>query len=120
MPIPATKTAAPERPAATRPAVLAAFRAAAHPPAPAAAALPAPAIAPPAPLAAAPPPHVSPAPISRLRSDAPVAGSRERPEPREAEKPLDLDAIADHVLERLRGELRDGRERLGFLLDDSH
>jgi hypothetical protein len=30
----------------------------------------------------------------------------------------DLDAIADHVLERLRHELRDGRERLGFLLDD--
>ena len=30
----------------------------------------------------------------------------------------DLDAIADHVLERLRHELRDGRERLGYLLDD--
>ena len=30
----------------------------------------------------------------------------------------DLDALADHVLERLRNELRDGRERLGFLLDD--
>ena len=30
----------------------------------------------------------------------------------------DLDALADYVLERLRHELRDGRERLGFLLDD--
>ena len=32
----------------------------------------------------------------------------------------DLDAIADHVLERLRNELRDGRERLGYLFDDLH
>jgi hypothetical protein len=39
------------------------------------------------------------------------------PEPPPAPAP-DLDAIADHVLERLRQELRDGRERLGFLLDD--
>ncbi|MFP5365228.1 MAG: hypothetical protein ACLGI5_21165 [Thermoleophilia bacterium] len=31
----------------------------------------------------------------------------------------DLEALADYVLERLRGELRDGRERLGLLLDDS-
>lgn len=29
-----------------------------------------------------------------------------------------LEDIADYVLERLRHELRDGRERLGFLLDD--
>jgi hypothetical protein len=34
-------------------------------------------------------------------------------------EPIDLDALADHVLERLRHELRDGRERLGFLLDDN-
>ncbi len=33
-------------------------------------------------------------------------------------EPPDLDALADHVLERLRHELRDGRERLGYLLDD--
>ena len=89
------------------------------------AALPAPAVARPAPVA--PPPlsiapmsHLSPAPIARLRTDAPVGALPERSEPAEAQKPLDLDAVADHVLERLRSELRDGRERLGFLLDDSH
>ena len=106
--------------------MLAAFQAAGRPHASAAAtALPVPAVAPPAPVA--PPPlsiaptsHLSPAPISRLRTDAPVVASRERFEPQEAQKPLDLDAVADHVLERLRSELRDGRERLGFLLDDSH
>jgi hypothetical protein len=52
--------------------------------------------------------------------DAPVATARERSESQQAPKPLDLDAVAEHVLERLRSELRDGRERLGFLLDDSH
>lgn len=43
------------------------------------------------------------------------------PENNDAPKaePIDLDALADHVLERLRHELRDGRERLGFLLDDN-
>jgi len=30
----------------------------------------------------------------------------------------DPDALADYVLERLRQELRDGSERLGFLLDE--
>ncbi|MEY2442163.1 MAG: hypothetical protein QOJ46_1589, partial [bacterium] len=41
-------------------------------------------------------------------------------EPQAAAKsePADLDALTDHVLERLRHELRDGRERLGYLLDD--
>jgi hypothetical protein len=34
-----------------------------------------------------------------------------------AEAP-DLDRLADYVLERLRDELLDGRERLGFLLDE--
>jgi hypothetical protein len=51
----------------------------------------------------------------------PAASSTMGPAPRDsapAAEPPDLDAITDHVLERLRHELRDGRERLGFRLDD--
>jgi hypothetical protein len=40
-------------------------------------------------------------------------------EEKAAAEPPDLDLLADYVLERLRHELRDGRERLGFLLDDT-
>jgi hypothetical protein len=71
----------------------------------------------------APPPPVTPArdaiaplmrsPLSRVETGS----SPPREEAPAAESP-DLDAIADFVLERLRHELRDGRERLGFLLDD--
>jgi hypothetical protein len=54
--------------------------------------------------------------LSRVETqDGPPPQSNEAPKA----EPLDLDALADHVLERLRHELRDGRERLGFLLDDN-
>lgn len=65
-------------------------------------------------------PAVSPwasAPLTRvITSDT---GSPDAPERAATPEPMDLDAVADFVLERLRHELRDGRERLGFLLDDS-
>jgi hypothetical protein len=54
--------------------------------------------------------------LSRVEIDPPPQNGN-APAPAAAAAP-DLDALADHVLERLRNELRDGRERLGFLLDD--
>ena len=66
------------------------------------------------------PPLITPFGISTLArvqtSDAPPA-PLEHDKP--AAEPPDLDLLADYVLERLRHELRDGRERLGFLLDDT-
>jgi len=90
----------------------------------------APAIAAPAPVvtpAPAPPPlaiePIAPmapaAPLARLSSGSSSAPDVQRAEPQPQASP-DLDALADYVLDRLRGELRDGRERLGFLLDDSY
>lgn len=121
---PATATPPAARPAPTRTAVLAAFQSAARPAAPAAAALalPAPVVAPPAPapLAIALMSHMSPAPLSRVQTAVSAAPNGDRSPVQPGEGSPDLDALADYVLERLRGELRDGRERLGFLLDDSH
>jgi hypothetical protein len=123
----ATLASAPRgRPAPTRAATLAAYRnalqAAAPPPAAAplapAAAIAAPAIAPV--LAVArwpkPPPMSRPPTLARVQTDAPPQNGAE-PQAAKSEPP-DLDALTDHVLERLRHELRDGRERLGYLLDD--
>jgi hypothetical protein len=128
----ATLAAAPRqssgRPAPTRAATLAAYRnalsAAAPPPmaAPLApsAAVAAPAIAPVLAVARwpTPPPMTRPAPLARVETDAPPAQNGSAPQPSAKPEPPDLDALADHVLERLRHELRDGRERLGYLLDD--
>ncbi len=127
------------RPAPTRTAVLAAFEQAtrpAHAATPAPAAITAPAggsagpaaalaMAPPAPAvapAAIPSPLMRPAPLARSTAGAPVQSAeagRDGPRPDAAPAAPDLDALADYVLERLRHELRDGRERLGFLLDDA-
>jgi hypothetical protein len=57
-----------------------------------------------------------PAPLARVESGASPAQTADAPQAKP--EPPDLDAIADHVLERLRHELRDGRERLGYLFDD--
>jgi hypothetical protein len=128
LPLPAEGGPFVARPAPTRSAALQAFQQAIRPvAAPAAAAVVAPALArigpatlaradagTPAvadPAAATPEPAVAPAP-----QPAPVP--RPAPGPTPAPEPPDLDALADYVLERLRHELRDGRERLGFLLDD--
>jgi hypothetical protein len=94
------------RPAPTRTAVLAAFSQAVDR---------APVIPPPPPTPARS--SIAPlmrAPLSRVETDPPASATNDAP----AAKEPDLDAIADFVLERLRHELRDGRERLGFLLDD--
>ncbi len=112
--------------------MLAAYQQAARPGAAlpaAAAAVAAPAAAPAIALAApapvpAPMPLMAPAPLARLVTDAPpmqpiAAAPAPAPAPPPAPEPPDLDQLADYVLERLRHELRDGRERLGFLLDDS-
>jgi hypothetical protein len=57
--------------------------------------------------------------LARAENAALQSGQNGNASPAPATPPApDLDAIADHVLERLRHELRDGRERLGFLLDD--
>jgi hypothetical protein len=57
--------------------------------------------------------------LSRVETTpAPPPQNGNAPEAPASPPAPDLDAIADHVLERLRHELRDGRERLGFLLDD--
>lgn len=122
VPATVTPTGTAGRPAPTRAAVLAAFQAASPAPTAAAAvALPAPAPPPPLSLApvSTPVSHVSPAPLSRLRTGEATGAPEQRSTPRQAQEPPDLDALADYVLERLRGELRDGRERLGFLLDDT-
>jgi hypothetical protein len=73
--------------------------------------------------APAPAPLISPFGVSRLqRVETEDASSAPGPAPKPEARPepVDFDALADHVLERLRHELRDGRERLGFLLDDSY
>ena len=57
-------------------------------------------------------------PLSRVQTTAPQASPEMNGSPTKPD-PVDLDALAEHVLERLRHELRDGRERLGYLLDDS-
>jgi hypothetical protein len=121
------------RPAPTRSAVLGAFQQAMRSPAvapqaaarraaqagPAAAAL---GIATPlpAPVAA---PLMRPATLARVADTAPArvldAAGQSAPAPAPAAPAPDLDALADYVLERLRHELRDGRERLGYLLDDT-
>ena len=116
------------RPEPTRAATLAAFRAAlpatAAPlapspfePGPAAAA---PAIAPVLAVARWPAPRRMTRPtLSRVETNAPQQPGQNGTGPQEqAAAEPDLDALADHVLERLRHELRDGRERLGYLLDD--
>jgi hypothetical protein len=54
-------------------------------------------------------------PLSRVETSDPPAPPRDAAP---AAEPPDLDLLAEYVLERLRHELRDGRERLGFLLDD--
>ncbi len=61
-----------------------------------------------------------PVPLARVQTavSAPLAAARASGQ--SEQKAPDLDALADYVLERLRNELRDGRERLGLLLDDSH
>jgi hypothetical protein len=125
------------RPEPTRAAVLAAYRRAT--PAPSAMAAPAPAPAPVrmAPAAApalavarvAAPPRITQSPFTQrpTLARAETGGAAAPPQQQQngnapqtpASPPApDLDALADHVLERLRHELRDGRERLGFLLDD--
>lgn len=73
-------------------------------------------------MSLAPMSHLSPAPLARLRTGESAGGdpAPNRDHPPQAQKPVDLDALADYVLERLRSELRDGRERLGFLLDEAH
>jgi hypothetical protein len=63
----------------------------------------------------APPPPMSSPRLSRVETNG---SSPAEPGPSQAPAGPDLDALADYVLERLRDELRDGRERLGFLLDD--
>jgi hypothetical protein len=62
-------------------------------------------------------PEQPPAPDPAL-VETPETQNGRSPQMPESPPAPDLDAIADHVLERLRHELRDGRERLGFLLDD--
>ena len=133
LPPPPAATPAPARPEPTREAVLSAYHRAiaalpAVPTAPFAPPPPRPAPATtvsmlarsasrptPAPTA----PLITPFGISRLsrveteNSSPPTSNDAPKAEP------VDLDALADHVLERLRHELRDGRERLGFLLDDN-
>jgi hypothetical protein len=128
---PGPAAAPPARPAPTRAAVLAAFRNAA----PASAAAPAPAPAPPpaqrsaavsrpAPalaIARAPTlsPPLTPSPFTLMRSDTNGSAQSNGNAPQQAtDKFPDLDALAEHVLDRLRQELRDGSERLGFLLDE--
>jgi hypothetical protein len=93
------------RPAPTRTAVLAAFSHAVER---------APVIPPPPTPARSSIAPLMRAPLSRVQTDSPAPTANDAP----ASKEPDLDAITDHVLERLRHELRDGRERLGFLLDD--
>jgi hypothetical protein len=128
------------RPAPTRTAVLAAFEQATRPArasapitAPAGAAIPARPAGALAAAASAPAPVPAPAPIAsplmrpvtlaRATGDGAEKGADEGREPARRSDPApaapDLDAFADYVLERLRHELRDGRERLGFLLDDA-
>lgn len=112
--------AVPGRPEPTRSAVLTAFQSAARP-----AASDAPALAPAAPAAARPGPPpiaitpmspIAPATLARVQTSSAPSHERSTQPPSAAP---DLEALAEYVLERLRGELRDGRERLGFLLDDS-
>jgi hypothetical protein len=126
----ATLAAAPRqvagRPEPTRAATLAAYRnamAASAPPAAAPLAprvsVAAPAIAPVLAVARwpTPPPMTRPVPLARVET-IPTMQNGGRPQEAAQPEPPDLDALADHVLERLRHELRDGRERLGYLLDD--
>ncbi|HTJ34322.1 MAG TPA: hypothetical protein VL738_13935 [Dactylosporangium sp.] len=106
LPLPAEGGPFVARPAPTRTAVQAAFTHAVER---------APVVVPPPPT----PAHSSIAPLmrsplSRVQTDPPAPAAEDAA----AAKGPDLDAIADFVLERLRHELRDGRERLGFLLDD--
>ncbi len=143
MPAVQSPAALPERPAPTREATLDAFQRAAKPvaiapmPAPARAAPRAPARAGPATTATPSPPPARaaapaspfvmtpgasamvPAPLARLNlgSSAPPPPAAAEPTPASAAP--DIDQLADYVLDRLRRELRDGRERLGFLLDDA-
>ena len=70
-----------------------------------------------------PSPLMRPVPLSRVTLDASpqsvdASGDAGRQAAAAPAGP-DLDVLADYVLERLRHELRDGRERLGFLLDDA-
>jgi hypothetical protein len=110
----------------TRAASFAAYRAAAPASAPAAAPArmaPVAAIAPPAPAALAPslarwpapPPPIGSRRLARVEAEPEKGVERDD---RAAPAVPDLDALADYVLGRLRDELRDGRERLGFLFDD--
>lgn len=115
------------RPEPTRAALFAAFQKAS--PAPSAFSPAPPARAPSAAVARAAP--LSPAlTVARWAAPAPMATlarvqtatasgpSASSPQTSAGADAPDLDALTDHVLERLRHELRDGRERLGYLLDD--
>jgi hypothetical protein len=117
-PLPAAPRAA-GRPEPTRAATLAAYRNALPAVPSPSAAVAAPAIAPVLAVARwpSPPPMTRPATLARVEGSGPVAQNGDAPAAAKPESP-DLDALADHVLERLRHELRDGRERLGYLLDD--
>jgi hypothetical protein len=110
-----------DRSAPTRQASLAAYRAAVPAPAPAALAPPA-SIAPaPAAMLArwpAPPRPMSSPRLARVEATQESAQNGNAPVTGATPGAPDLDELADYVLERLRHELRDGRERLGFLLDD--
>jgi hypothetical protein len=57
--------------------------------------------------------------LSRVQTEDTSSQSAPSQDSAAAAEPPDLDVLADYVLERLRHELRDGRERLGFLLDDT-
>jgi translation initiation factor IF-2 len=138
-PPPAAPATPAARPEPTRESVLAAYQHAIRsvPAAPAAPPAPPARVAKPAPhttvsmlarsasSAPAPPTAtlVTPFGVSRLQrvetetADVPAMNRTTRDEAPKPEPP-DLDLLADYVLERLRHELRDGRERLGFLLDD--
>ena len=63
---------------------------------------------------------MSPARLSRVETAVSAAPNGSQSSNQSSPAAPDLDALADYVLERLRCELRDGRERLGYLLDDSH
>jgi hypothetical protein len=111
------------RPEPTRADTLAAFRNALPPgaaplaPSPFATAAAAPAIAPVLAVARWPAPRPVTAPtLARAETSPQPAQGIDASRP--SAQPPDLDALADHVLERLRHELRDGRERLGYLLDE--
>jgi hypothetical protein len=110
LPLPAEGGPFVARPAPTRTAVMAAYGQAVQ-------RAPAPAPASPAVAVLTGTAPLMRSPLSRVETTSePPAPPRDEPP---AAEPPDLDLLAEYVLERLRHELRDGRERLGFLLDDT-